>query len=128
MILPHLFIKSKIISTIVAPHGITDLIHSIQTNNTKTLLSINSCCISTSLISSIQPNIDFGFNIFFLIGSVFHFRHDYPKTTSQILEFFLSFMTILSFIKCPNLFYFYMSLLHVPKHYLSNWIYTLLIK
>lgn len=121
MILPQDFVKGKIISTIVAPHGITDLIHSVQSNKTTPLLYINSACVTTSVVSSLQPNIELGYNIFFLLGSVIHFRHDYPKTDSQVLEIALSLATIVLFSQYQDLFYFYMTLLHVPRHYLSNW-------
>ena len=121
MILPQDFVKGKIISTIVAPHGITDLIHSVQSNKTTPLLYINSACVTTSVVSSLQPNIELGYNIFFLLGSVIHFRHDYPKTDNQVLETALSLATIVLFSQYHDLFYFYMTLLHIPKHYLSNW-------
>lgn len=123
IIIPQNFIKSKIISTIVAPHGITDLIHSIQSNTTKPLLYINSACATSSVVSSLHPNLELGYNIFFLFGSVIHFSHDYPKTNNQILEVILSLATIISFTQCHDLFYLYMTLLHVPKHYSSNWKY-----
>ena len=56
MILPYIpkpIIYKNIISNIIAPHGITDEIHSIQYNTTNELLLLNTGITSTTCLLSI---------------------------------------------------------------------------
>ena len=121
MILHSSVIKTKIITTIIAPHGITNLIHSLQDNKVKPLIAINSICISGSLLSNNYNNIN---DIIFIIASLCHFRHDFNfLTENQQVKTICSIMTILLFILNNDLFFPYMTCLHVPNHYKNNWIY-----
>jgi hypothetical protein len=89
MILPYIpsfqgglltpIIYQNIISTIIAPHGITDITHSIQENKIKELLSIYSITnIANYYISYVNNNLQLLLNISFLYFSIIHFRHDMP--------------------------------------------------
>ena len=124
MILPSYHIKNKILSGIVAPHGITDLIHATQTNKTQELLSLNTFCVLTSFGFS-QNDITIGIlNIAFVGTSIVHFRHDFPilykKNYQELQRVVLSFVSITLFIINHNLFFYYMCLIHVPNHYYFN--------
>ncbi len=114
-------IHKHIISTIIAPHGITDLIHSVQNNCTNELLSINSISIvGSSLLSETNPML---LNNLFILSSVIHFRHDMPKQI-YIPDYILSFILIQLAINYNyNILFVYMILSHVPNHYKTNWIY-----
>ena len=124
MIIPAYHIKLKILTSIIAPHGITDLIHATQNNNTQHLVSMNTVCVATSFGLSQNEATSLGLNAIFVISSVIHFRHDFPiifKNNHQELQRgVFSFVTILSFIVNYDLFFFYMFFLHVPNHYYFN--------
>lgn len=125
MIFPNYYhIKHKIITTVVAPHGITDFIHATQYNTTQELLSINTVCLLTSIGMSQNDITMMGLNTFFIISSAVHFRHDLPLTlknkNQEIQKYIFSLITILSFIANHDLFFWYMCFLHVPKHYYTN--------
>lgn len=123
--IPYFFIKKKIISAIVAPHGITDLIHCVQNNKAPELFFINTACVTSSIVSSSHLYTDIGYNVCFAFGSVMHFRHDFKWFQTykhrRILQYLLSSITILSFIFNIDLFYIYMVVLHVPNHYKNTW-------
>lgn len=124
MIFPIYHIKHKILTTVIAPHGITDLLHAKQTNNTKQLLSINSLCVLGSFGLSQNDVTIIGLNIFFLASSLVHFRHDFPiifkNANQERQQYICSLALILSFIENNNLFFGYMLLVHVPNHYYLN--------
>lgn len=109
---------------IISPHGITDISHSIQTNNQINLLKINTLMLgSTSFI--INPyNLDNMLNIIFLTSSIIHFSHDMPNlkfNQNYISKYLLSTLLffILNFIGLDFIIY-YMVIIHVPNHYISN--------
>lgn len=121
MIIHSSIFKTKIITTVIAPHGITNLIHGIQANKLKPLIAINSICISGSVLSHNYNNFN---DIIFLLGSVVHFRHDFKfLTKNQQIKTFCSIFMIFLFLLKNDLFFPYMTLLHVPNHYKNNWIY-----
>uniref|UniRef100_A0AB39JDL4 Uncharacterized protein n=1 Tax=Florenciella sp. virus SA2 TaxID=3240092 RepID=A0AB39JDL4_9VIRU len=124
MIIPSSFaMKTKIVTTLVAPHGITDLIHSMQNETIKPLISINSACILGSVLTSNQ-NIHFPINdIFFIISSIVHFRHDFSFAKQYNMDILCSIFTIYLFVMNHSLFFPYMILLHLPNHYKNNWKY-----
>ena len=66
------FVK-KTLSTVIAPHGITDLIHAQQNKLVLQLCSINIASIigSTIVNSSILDKL-------FFLFSAWHFRNDMP--------------------------------------------------
>lgn len=117
-------IQKGIITSIIAPHGITDLIHAAQNNNTKNLLTLKSACILTSIGASQQHLINFGFNLFFILGTIGHFSHDVSFLShSNIIhkKYIVTIITLLSFMVNSNFFFAYMILIHVPNHYRINW-------
>lgn len=124
ILLPSYHIKEKILTGIVAPHGITDLIHATQNNNTKNLLSINTMCVFTSFGLSQHEATIIGLNIFFIGSSVIHFRHDFhillKRNFNEAPRFLFSFVTILTFLMNHDMFFYYMCFLHVPNHYYFN--------
>lgn len=124
MIFPIYHIKQKILTSVIAPHGITDLLHAVQSNNTQELFTMNAVCALTSFGLSQNDLTNTGLNIFFIGCSVVHFRHDFPpflKDNHEELQKCLVclFMTT-TFIANHDLFFYYMCLLHVPNHYYFN--------
>jgi hypothetical protein len=109
---------------IIAPHGITDIGHSILTKNSINLLKIYGINLSlTSLINQLQNSIDIS-NILLLGFSIVHFRHDFPKSSIfniQIPKYIYSslFLVSLNYVSSELLFY-YMLLIHVPNHFKLN--------
>ena len=112
-------VVKKMIHGIIAPHGMTDLIHAQQNNLLKELYTINL----TSVVSSL------GFNYFhldnillglFFISSIIHFRHDMPEI-KHIPRFLLSaFFIFFSLFISKELLLFYMLIIHVPHHYMMH--------
>tara|TARA_Y100000389_G_scaffold179643_1_gene193885 strand:+ start:580 stop:1137 length:558 start_codon:yes stop_codon:yes gene_type:complete len=124
MIFSNYHIKHKILTSVIAPHGITDLFHAVQNNNTKQLLSMNAVFIATSFELSQHDVTMLGLNFFFLVSSLVHFRHDFPvfwkNNNQEFQQYILSLVTILSFTLNQELFFWYMCFIHVPHHYYSN--------
>ena len=124
MIFPIYHIKRKLLTTVIAPHGITDILHATQNNSTKQLLSINSLCVVGSFGLSQNDVTILGLNVFFLASSLLHFRHDFSfifRNKNQELEKCVcSLSLILSFIENNDLFFWYMTFIHVPNHYYLN--------
>ena len=114
-------IHKHIITTIIAPHGITDLIHSVQHNTTNQLLSFNSASILTSCLLSHHNSAYL--NDLFIFSSIIHFRHDMPNL-SIIPNYIFSCLLLKSAIDFNhNILFFYMLLSHIPNHYKTNLIY-----
>ena len=105
-----------IIGTVIAPHGITDLFHAYEKKNMKALASIYISSFGVICLDNFV-NLDYIINVFFMIASIFHFRHDMPKifTIPQIIW---STLMVLRFrqIGVP-FFLLYMCFFHVPNHY-----------
>lgn len=124
ILLPSYHIKHKILTDVVAPHGITDLLHAVQNNNTRNLLSMNTFCVLSSFGLSQNEVTTFGLNLLFIVSSVVHFRHDFPVLfkcdDNKVQQFVLSFMTIFTFLINHNVFFYYMCFIHVPNHYYFN--------
>ena len=124
MIFPIYHIKHKILTSVIAPHGITDLIHAAQMNNTRRLLSVNALCVGCSFGLSQNDEMMLALDTFFLIFSLIHFRHDFPvifkNGYQELQQYVCSLFIILSFIENHELFFWYMSCVHVPNHYYSN--------
>ena len=109
-----------IVTGIIAPHGITDLVHAKKYQLLPELYGINICSVLAT-IGLDYSHSDALLNFIFFSTAIFHFRNDMPK-----LEFanqsITSTMMILSFFTInPKLFLFYMIFIHVPNHYLMNW-------
>lgn len=124
MMIPNYHIKSKILTTVIAPHGITDLIHASQYNTTQQLLSINTFCLLSSVGLSQNEVTTLGLDCCFVIASAIHFRHDLnvliKDNCQEKYKYIFSVVVLLSFIENHDLFFWYMTLFHVPNHYYMN--------
>ncbi len=109
-------------TTLIGPHGITDIIHANNTNLIPEMTQTYGSVIGSTVVLS-QMNMTPFIDILFFIGSVIHFRIDMPEI-KRIPRFMLSSL-LLSFtiIHCPDLFMLYMLAIHVPHHYSMNWDY-----
>lgn len=121
MLLPIPSVVLKTISSgIIAPHGITDLVHAIQNNK---IGQINKIYVTTTGSVLLLDMFDQHFFIEFLFFacSIMHFQHDVPLNNKTMRYF----ITVSMFVSCilydPNLLYFYLTLIHVPNHYKTNW-------
>ena len=114
-------IHKYIITTIIAPHGITDLIHSVQHNTTNQVVTFNGASILTSsILSHHNPEC---LNALFILSSVIHFRHDMPNL-KFLPDYIFSCLLLKSAIDFNhNILFVYMLISHVPNHYKTNWIY-----
>jgi hypothetical protein len=104
---------------IIAPHGITDLIHAILNKKMNTLIIINILSISTFYILSklklYKINVDM-----FLLGSIIHFQRDFFIFKNKILQYLFSSIIVYSNYINNKIIYFYLLLFHVPIHYLQS--------
>ena len=106
---------------IIAPHGVTDISHSIQTNNQLNLLKINTFMIGGTNFIINNYNYDDILNLLFFASTIIHFRHDMPEINKvNISKLTLSTLLVLySPLIGLNLFSLYMGLIHVPRHYVK---------
>lgn len=114
------FIYTNIVSTIIAPHGITDLIHSYQQNKTKELLFVNTGITTTSYLLSLHTDLLYILDISFMISSIIHFRHDMPCIFHIPKYIWCILLLLCSIYGSHDLFYVYMCIIHIPKHYHLN--------
>lgn len=109
---------------VIAPHGITDIIHAQRSNHLSELLQIYIGTIGISEIIQLihQHNI---LHILFGIASATHFQHDMKDIyigNFKIKKSIISYLFILSTpIIGMNIFTFYMVIFHVPRHYLKSY-------
>jgi len=115
-----------ILSSIVVPHGITDIVLSYETNSyhimTYLYIFIPLVCIFMN---------DFIYKLTFIISSIIHFRHD----LSPIVPYYIMVNYFVGDIDYNDSLYYitiYLSLIHVPYHYYlifikTNYIYEHLI-
>jgi len=120
MILSNI-IAQKSLTTIIAPHGITDIMHAREYNIVNRLYEVNAGTIIVTHFLHMGHLTDF-VNAAFLLASIVHFRHDMP-VVKNIPRFALSATMIPVFALCPATFFVYMLLIHVPNHYRMNWKY-----
>lgn len=112
-------INNVIINGIIAPHGITDLLHAQQNNYLPKLYKINILSVLTSLIChKVNRNI---LNGMFILSSIIHFRHDMPKIMNFPRFIMSSFLIFGFFFLKLTFFLFYMCVIHVPNHYKMSW-------
>ena len=117
-------ISPLIINNLISPHGITDISHSIETNNFKNLLKINLS--SYFLIDFLnRTNLDIISNLIFLFYSIIHFKNDFllvkkKKLFSLLFIFSIIIINYINFTLAYSYFLFYMALIHVPLHYKEN--------
>ena len=99
-------IYKNILTTVIAPHGITDMIHAVQYNITSELLALNGAVLGASLIMA--NNAPMLLDGAFMAASVVHFRHDMP-TIKYVPKSTLSTLLIgSSVLYDPNIFFLYM--------------------
>jgi hypothetical protein len=116
---PHIL---KLITTgIVAPHGMTDWVHAFQTKNVPTLLKINAATTSSFLVMNKTGNENL-INILFFLFSIMHFKHDIPFKQPFLKNITVPILLFLSVFNI-DILYFYLTLIHVPHHYMLNWKY-----
>lgn len=112
--------------SLIAPHGMTDIIHAKQFRHVLPLYNINIASIIGSYILT-KNNQEQIINILFVISSIAHFRHDIPTSISKRFFFkipkfiLISIFLLYCVFQNPTMFFAYMSLVHVPRHYISNW-------
>lgn len=122
IISPNLSIVKHAINGIIAPHGMTDIIHAQQHQLIPQLFKINGLTMLSSILLN-KFHLQNVLNGAFVLASIIHFRRDFPKI-KYIPRFLLSSIFLLfSLFYNPNIFYFYMLFIHVPNHYNLNWNY-----
>jgi hypothetical protein len=113
---------------IIAPHGLTDIVHAIEYKNMHKLLLLYGSSGLTAYTLFRTPKI---LDICFIFFSILHFRTDMPqwgvqnKLSAYIIQTIQSGLLVFSFLlgKSYNIFLFFMCFLHVPKHYKDSYIY-----
>ena len=118
-------IKTCIVNNIIAPHGITDVIHAVNKNQFMPLLFTygTSICVSQIITPTILNSL---YQLPLCISSFIHFHHDFELFFPN--KYVSSIATIINLyysIRYPEPYlYLYMCLLHVPNHYRMSWIYV----
>lgn len=117
-----MLLKSKLIkfvsNAIVAPHGITDIVHADQLNLFEPLIGVNLLSIgSFELLNYFDFNNISTFLFFFF--SAIHFQHDVPSKNFYIRYGSIGLLFILSAFYNDLLFY-YLLFIHVPNHYKTS--------
>lgn len=126
MLVPHVdysFFKELntiaplITSFIIAPHGMTDLIHA-QENKVVDRLNVIYLLSIIGGVSSTLLNHRELLDIIFIVSSVIHFRNDFPFKNKYLQM--ISSSVFISQLGHINLtwFFAYMSFVHVPNHYM----------
>lgn len=132
MIIPfssiHHVIMKYAPAVVVAPHGMTDLVHARKYRLVEELCRINMGTIVGAFACHHfhQESIITGL---FLVSSAVHFRNDMPgfgtagiqRTTIQLMlsSTLIASTTIISW----DAFMYYMIFIHVPNHYRINYLY-----
>lgn len=117
-------LRSVLNGVMVAPHGITDLIHAFHYRNMNNLMKIYT---STFLVSESANIIQHHYpkchvlDMLFLFASAVHFQHDMPSSKNihplVLSSLFISFTPVMGI----DIFTLYMICIHVPRHYAKTW-------
>jgi hypothetical protein len=110
------------INGIIAPHGITDIIHARQNNLLPQLFMINSISVLSSVLLD-ELYLDTTLDGIFILSSVIHFGRDFPENKFISRYLLSSFLLIISILYNHDILLFYMLFIHVPNHYVLNWKY-----
>ena len=103
-------------TAVIAPHGMTDLIHAENNNKIMQLFRINILCVASSMLFQ-MINLDTITNVLFSTSSAIHFRHDFP-VKNEFLKLCISSFLVLNAQKIGmEMFILYMCFIHVPNHY-----------
>ena len=119
MLVKPLILK-HITTTLIGPHGITDIIHANNTNILPQMSATYGSTLGSSLLLDhfhMNPVLD----VSFLIASIIHFRRDMPKSNRIPRYIFSASFLLFSYEYFPELFILYMLAIHVPHHYKLNW-------
>ncbi len=119
-VIPKPIIYKNIISTIIAPHGITDIIHAKENNNLKELFFLNSCMLSSSYYLT-YINLNNIIDYLFIYSSIIHFSNDFYFKVKYKNLFISSVLLFISIYYNYDIFFTYMICWHVPKHYKTNY-------
>lgn len=109
-------------TTLIGPHGITDIIHANNTNLIPEMTQTYGSVITSTVVLS-QMNMTPLIDTLFFVGSVIHFRRDMPNIKPIPRYMLSSLLLTFSITHCPDLFMLYMLVIHVPHHYSMNWNY-----
>ena len=125
-------LKNFLIKNVIAPHGMTDLTHSLIYDNYDKLLKIQ---LATFTISELLTNTFHQNNILdfiFFATTVIHFRKDFNKINLDIPNVLKSFIFIITCLYIDKIYPYeigidilllFMSFIHVPNHYKNNYKY-----
>ena len=103
-------------TAVIAPHGMTDLIHAEINHKVLPLFRINLLCVAGAMVLH-MANMDIMTNIAFMTSSAIHFRHDFP-VKNEFLKLCASSMLVMNARQIGiELFICYMCFIHVPNHY-----------
>lgn len=113
---PLLNIVPLLTTAVIAPHGMTDLIHAENNNKVMQLFRINILCVASSMLFHVA-NFDTLTNVLFMTSSAIHFRHDFPVKNEFLKLSASSFLVLNSQRIGVEFFILYMCFIHVPNHY-----------
>lgn len=103
-------------TAVIAPHGMTDLIHAENNGKILPLFRINLLSLSGAMILHMM-NMDLMTNVAFMTSSAVHFRHDFP-VKNEFLKMCASSALVLNARQIGiEIFMCYMCFIHVPNHY-----------
>ena len=122
-------VKNFLIKNLIAPHGITDLPHSIINNKYTELTKIQVGTICVSKIIAHTFKLNSILDLLFYTSTAYHFRNDFKNfkfKNIKIHKILASSIFISSCILCDkfipleigaDLVVLFMSFIHVPNHY-----------
>jgi len=117
-----LFLPTKIwaLNHVIAPHGITDIVHAHVHQKYRSLVVVYGGSTAAGWLLHANHQ-DFWLYCIFGVSSVVHFRHDFvfPK-------WMLSTMVLALLLQPSQVdaIFLYMMVLHVPNHYRAAWRYV----
>ncbi len=109
-------------TTLIGPHGITDIIHANNTNILPEMSLTYGSVVGSTLVLS-QTNMTPVIDILFFIASIIHFRRDMPNFKYIPRYLWSGSLLLFTMNYSPELFMLYMLAIHVPHHYSMNWEY-----
>ena len=113
---PLLNIAPLLTTAVIAPHGMTDLVHAENDDKVSQLFRINGLIVVSSILLQ-TVHMDNVINAVFAISSAIHFRHDFP-IKSEFLKLCASTALVVNAESIGvELFICYMCFIHVPNHY-----------
>tara|TARA_B100001173_G_C15978345_1_gene543273 strand:- start:158 stop:742 length:585 start_codon:yes stop_codon:yes gene_type:complete len=113
---PLIDIIPLLTTAVIAPHGMTDLIHAETNDKVLPLFRINMLCVAGA-IALHMVNMDLMTNVAFMTSSAIHFRHDFP-IKNEFLKLCASSILVMNSRQIgAELFICYMCFIHVPNHY-----------